>query len=249
MHQSYSLSSKRALVMGGSRGIGAAVVRRLAADGAQVAFTYSSSPDAAQKLVSEIEARGGRAFALQADSGDVAQVQAAVDAAAARLGGLDVLVNNAGILMLAPITDFAPADFDRMLAVNVRSVFFAVQRAIRHMQRGARIINIGSNTAARVGHAQSSVYALTKAAVSSMTRGLAYDLGPLGITINAVQPGPTATDMTPGEGPMAEYLKGAIPLGRLAAPEEVADFVAYLAGGNASFIHGAGLTMDGGMTA
>lgn len=248
MTSSYSLTSKRALVMGGSRGIGAAVVRRLAADGAHVAFTYSSSPDAAQKLVAEIETQGGRAFALQADSGDVAQVQGAVDAAAARLGGLDVLVNNAGILMPSPIATFSPTDFDRMIAVNVRSIFFAVQQATKHMQRGARIINIGSNSALRIGHPQFSMYGLTKAAVASMTRGLAYDLGPLGITINAVQPGPIATDMTPGVGPMADYLKGIIPLGRMGAAEEVADFVAYLAGGNSSFIHGAGLTMDGGMT-
>lgn len=235
--------------MGGSRGIGAAVVRRLAADGARVVLTYSSSPDAARALVSEIESSGGSAFALAADSGNVAAVRAAVDAAAARLGGLDILVNNAGIMIRGSVSEYSEADFDRMVAVNVRSIFFAVQQAVPHMQRGARIINIGSNTAVRIGHPSSSVYSLTKSAVTGMTRGLAYDLGPKGITVNTVQPGPTATDMTPGEGPMAEYLKGLIPLGRVAAASEVADFVAYLAGSGSSFIHGAGLTIDGGMTA
>jgi 3-oxoacyl-[acyl-carrier protein] reductase len=248
MASSNTLSPRRALVMGGSRGIGAAIVRRLAADGAHVAFTYSSSPDAAQALVAEIEAQGGRAFALRADSASVAEVRGAVDAAAARLGGLDVLVNNAGILVQGSVADYSEADFERMVAINVRSVFFAVQRALRYLQRGGRVINIGSNAAVRVGHAESSVYTLTKSAVTAMTRGLARDLGPLGITVNAVQPGPTATDMTPGEGPLADYLKTLVPLGRLADPSEVADFVAYLANGNASFIHGAGLTMDGGMS-
>lgn len=243
------LENKRALVMGGSRGIGAAVVRRLAADGAHVGFTYSKSPAAAQALVTEVEASGGRAFALQADSADVAAVRAAVDEAAKRLDGLDILVNNAGLLLQGSVAEYREADFDQMVAVNVRSLFFAVQQALRYLKRGGRVIHIGSNVAARVGHPASSVYALTKSAVQGMTRGLAYDLGPLGITVNAVQPGPTATDMTPGEGPLADYLKGLIPQGRVADAAEIADFVSYLASGRSSFIHGAALTIDGGMTA
>jgi 3-oxoacyl-[acyl-carrier protein] reductase len=242
------LANKRAVVTGGSRGIGAAIVRRLAADGAHVGFTYSASSDAAAALVAEIETEGGRAFALKADSADVLALQAAIASAAKQLGGIDILVNNAGIMIVGAVDNYRLEDFDRMVAINVRSMFFAVQEAIRHMGPGSRIINVGSNIAVRSGFPQSSVYALTKSAIGGMTRALTHDLGPKGITINTIQPGPTATDMTPGDGPMVPRLKSLIPIGRMADASEPASLVAYLAGDEAGFINGAALTIDGGMT-
>lgn len=244
-----SLAGRRAIVTGGSRGIGAAIARRLAADGAKVCLTYSTGQRAGDAVAAEIVARGGHAFALKADGGDVAELRAAIDLGADGLGGLDTLVNNAGVLITGAIDDYSEADFDRMVAVNVRAMFFAVQQAIRHMQRGGRIINIASNAAIRVGNPKASVYALTKSAVTGMTRGLAYDLGPRGITVNAVLPGPTATEMVPAEGPVADYLKSTIPLGRMADPSEIASLVAYLASDDSSFVNGASMTIDGGVTA
>lgn len=243
-----SLSGKHAFVTGGSRGIGAAIVRRLAADGAQVAFSYSASAEAAQQLAVDIQAAGGNAMAIKADSGDTAAVRKAIDDAAAKFGGLDILVNNAGIMMLGMVDDFSEADFDRMIAVNVRSSFFAIQQALPHMREGGRIINIGSNTVRRIGSPTASVYALTKSAIEGMTRGLAHDLGPRGITVNVVQPGPTATDMTPGSGPSAEHLQSMIPLGRLGQSPEIASVVAFLASEAAAFVTGSSITVDGGLT-
>jgi 3-oxoacyl-[acyl-carrier protein] reductase len=198
MSASLPLLDKRAIVTGGSRGIGAAIVRRLAADGAQVAFTYSASPDAAHNLVAEIQAKGGKAFAINADSGDVEALQGAIRAAATQMGGLDILVNNAGVMRRATVETFELADFDSVIAVNVRAPFFAMQEAARHMQAGGRIINVSSNTAVRSAVPGSSIYAMSKAAVTSMTRALAHEFGPRGITVNAIQPGPTSTDMTAG---------------------------------------------------
>lgn len=243
-----SLAGKRAFVTGGSRGIGAAIVRRLAADGAQVAFSYSASPDAARQLAADIQATGDHARAIKADSGDTAAVRTAVDDAAAQFGGLDILVNNAGIMLLGMVDDVSEADFDRIVAINLRSSFFAIQQALAHMREGGRIINIGSNTVRRIGSPTASVYALTKSAIEGMTRGLAHDLGPRGITVNVVQPGPTATDMTPGSGPIAEHLQSMIPLGRLGQPPEIAAVVAFLATEAASFITGSSITVDGGLT-
>ncbi|WP_338607933.1 3-oxoacyl-ACP reductase family protein [Pelagibacterium nitratireducens] len=248
MTTSPSLAGKRAFVTGGSRGIGAAIVRRLAADGAQVAFSYSASADAARQVAAEIQATGGYARAIKADSGDIAAVRKAINDAAAQFGGLDILVNNAGIMVLGMVDDVSEADFDRMIAVNVRSSYFAIQQALAHMRQGGRIINIASNTVRRIGSPMASVYALTKSAIEGMTRGLAHDLGPRGITVNAVQPGPTATDMTPGSGPIAEHLQSMIPLGRLGQPPEIAAVVAFLASEAASFVTGSSITVDGGLT-
>ncbi|MBO9588897.1 3-oxoacyl-ACP reductase family protein [Devosia sp.] len=240
------LLDKRAVVTGGSRGIGAAIVRKLAEQGAHVAFTYASSPDAAQALVDEVVARGGKAFALQADSADVTSLQAAIRTAAAKLGGIDILVNNAGIIAHALIDDFSASDFDRTIAVNVRAPFFAMQEAARHMQAGGRVINVSSNTAVSARVPGSTVYGMSKSAVTAMTRSLAHEFAPRGITVNAIQPGPTRTDMTAGR---EDYIISMVPAGRLADASEPAALVAYLAGPDAGFINGTGLTIDGAMTA
>jgi 3-oxoacyl-[acyl-carrier protein] reductase len=242
------LSGKIALVTGGSRGIGAAIVRRLAQDGAAVAFTYVDSEGKAQALVAEVEANGGKALAIRADSADAQAVRHAVDTTAQTLGGLDILVNNAGILLRGEVTVFSLEDFDRMFAVNVRATFVAVQAAVPHMKTGSRIINIGSVVADRSGFPGASVYSMTKGAIAAMTRGLARDLGPRGITINALQPGPTATDMNQGKA-THDMLRPMMALGRMGQDVEVANFAAFLASDAASFVTGAALTVDGGYLA
>lgn len=243
------LAGKAAFVTGGARGIGAAIVRRLARDGAAVAFTYTSSASTADALAAEIRTAGGRALAIQADSADAAALSAAIDEAAASFGRLDVLVNNAGVALMGDLDSFALEDFDRTLAVNVRAVFIAVQAAARHMDEGGRIVTIGSVNADRMPWAGGSAYAMSKAAVAGLTRGLARDLGPRGITVNNVQPGPTATDMNPADGPMAADMHGLMALERHARPEEIAGMVAYLAGPEAGMVTGASLSIDGGFTA
>ncbi len=242
------LHGKRALVTGASRGIGAAIVRRLAADGAAVAFTYGRSAEEAQKLVAEVAADGGTAVAIQADSADAEQVAKSVDDAVSRLGGLDILVNNAGVAVLGDVETFSPADFEQLVAVNVRAVFVAVQRALPHLGSGGRIINIGSINAERVPVAGLSVYAMTKGAVAGLTRGLARDLGPRGITVNNVQPGPVATDMNPETGEFADAMKSIMAIDHYGQPRDIAGVVSYLAGPEASYITGAHWNVDGGYT-
>ncbi len=244
-----SLNGKIAFVQGGSRGIGAAIVQRLAREGAAVAFTYISSAQKAEELAASIEAAGGRALAIKADSADAASVQAAIDSAAQRFGGIDILVNNAGVLAIAPLEAFSLDDFDRTLAVNVRSVFVATQAAARHMGEGGRIITIGSTNAERMPFSGGAVYAMSKSAIVGLTRGLARDLGPRGITVNNVQPGPVDTDMNPDKGEFADTLKKLMALDRYGRAEEIAAFVAYLAGPEAGYITGASLTIDGGFAA
>lgn len=246
MSASLPLLNKRAVVTGGSRGIGAAIVRKLAEQGARVAFTYSASPDAAHGLIDEITADGGSVFALQADSADPDSLQAAIRHAVERLGGLDILVNNAGTLVHALIDDFSQADFDRTMAINVRAPFFAMQEAGRHMQSGGRIINVSSNVAVSAAVPGASVYGLSKSALTAMTRALAHEFAPRGITVNAIQPGPTTTDLTAG---MEDFIIGMVPAGRMANASEPAALVAYLAGPDAGFINGAAVTIDGAMTA
>ncbi len=242
---SQSLSNKRALVTGGSRGIGAAIVKRLAAEGARVAFTYASSPDKAAEVAAAADA-----IALQADSADPAAVAGAVERAAAELGGLDILVNSAGVLALGPIDDFKLEDFDRTIAVNVRAVFVASQAAVKHMKDGGRIINIGSCNAERMPFPGGAVYAMSKSALVGLVQGMARDLGPRGITVNNIQPGPIDTDMNPANSDFAETLKKqfmAIP--RYGSVEEIAAMTAYLAGPESGFVTGASLTIDGGFNA
>lgn len=245
----YTLKNKRALVTGGSRGIGAAIVKRLATEGADVAFTYTSSPDRAKEIAEAVQALGVQALDIQANSAEASEVVAAVEQTVEKLGGIDILVNNAGVAQLTPIDDFTLADFDRTFAINVRAVFVATQAAVKHMQEGGRIINIGSTNAERVPFAGGSVYAMSKSALQGLVQGLARDLGPRGITINNVQPGPIATDMNPPEGEFAEMLKKQLALPRYGTVEEVAGMVAYLAGSEAAYITGANLMIDGGFSA
>ena len=237
------------LVTGGSRGIGAAIAKRLAQDGAAVAITYASAQPKADEVVHAIESAGGRALAIRADSADANAVKHAVAETVRTLGRLDVLVNNAGVVVVSPLDQFALDDFDRMVAVNVRGVFVATQEAARHMGEGGRIITIGSVNADRMPFAGGGVYAMTKAAVAGLTRGLARDLGPRGITVNNVQPGPVDTDMNPAGGPFAETLKSLMALKRYGQGDEIAGLVAYLASPDAGFITGASLTIDGGFSA
>jgi 3-oxoacyl-[acyl-carrier protein] reductase len=248
-NSSSPLAGKVAFVQGGSRGIGAAIVRRLARDGAAVAFTYGKSRDQAESLAAKIQADGGRALAIGADSADAEALRGAIGQTATALGGLDILVNNAGVLALAPLEDFSLEDFDRTLAINVRSVFVASQEAARHMKEGGRIITIGSTNADRMPFAGGAAYAMSKSAIVGLTKGMARDLGPRGITVNNVQPGPVDTDMNPATGEFAETLKGMMALGRYGKDDEIASFVAYLAGGEAGYITGASLTIDGGFGA
>jgi len=240
---------KVALVTGGARGIGAAIVKRLARDGAAVAFTYVSSPDKANDLAATINAGGGKALAIRADSADAAAVQAAVQQTVEHFGGLDILVTNAGILNLAPIEDYPLEEFDRMVATNVRGTFVAMQAAARVMKEGGRIVTIGSIASIRVAFPTSSVYSMTKGAVAALVRGAAIDLAPRGITVNNVQPGPTETDMNPADGPHAAALQTMIPARRFGKAEEAAGMVAYLVSAEAGFVTGASFTVDGGYTA
>ena len=244
--QAKSSKGKVALVTGGSRGIGAGIVRRLVSDGASVAFTYSNSEEKALQLVREIESLGGKALALKADSASAEELQSAVIKATESLGPLDIFVSNAGILMRGTIDTYSLEDFDRMVAINIRAAFIGIQAAARKMKDGGRIIVIGSNTAIRTAFPGGSIYSMTKAALTGLVRGAAIDLAPRAITVNNVQPGPTATDMTSAH---AEMVKPLIPLKRMGDISEIASFVSYLASEEAGFITGASLTIDGGYVA
>ncbi|VVD63390.1 oxidoreductase [Pandoraea capi] len=244
-----NFQGKVAFVTGGSRGIGAAVVQRLADGGAAVAFTYHGSKAAAQELAARIQSAGGRAIALQADAADAAALTRAVNDAARQLGKIDILVNNAGVLALASVADLPLEDFDRLLSVNVRSVFVASQAALAHMGEGGRIINIGSCNAERMPFPGGSAYAMSKSALVGLVKGMARDLGPRGITVNNVQPGPTNTDMNPAQSDFSASLHDLMALKRHARPEEIAAMVAYVASEEAAFVTGASLTIDGGFNA
>ncbi|MGA7317830.1 MAG: SDR family oxidoreductase [Silvibacterium sp.] len=241
-----SFAGKVALVTGGSRGIGAGIVRRLASDGAAVGFTYSRSEQEAFQLVDEIASTGGRALALRADSASAEEVQVAALQAVEAFGELDIFVSNAGILVCGTIDTYSLEDLDRMIAVNIRAAVVGVQAAAKAMKDGGRIILIGSNTAVRTAFTGASVYSMTKAALTGLVRGAAIDLAARAITVNNVQPGPTATEMNSAH---AELVKPLVPLRRLGEVSEVASFVSYLASKEAGFITGASLTIDGGYVA
>jgi 3-oxoacyl-[acyl-carrier protein] reductase len=246
----HTLSNRRALVTGGSRGIGAAIVQRLAGEGAHVAFTFASSPDKAAEVAKAAQALGVKAIAIHSDSADAAAVASAVERTVSEFGGIDILVNSAGIIAINPIEEFKLSDFDRIMAVNVRAVFVATQAAARHMKEGGRIINIGSCNAERMPFQGGAVYAMSKSALQGFVQGVARDLGARGITINNVQPGPIDTEGNPDKTEFAEMLKKQfMALPRYGKTEEVAAMVVYLAGPDAGFVTGASLTIDGGFNA
>jgi len=243
------LSGKVALVTGGSRGIGAAIAKRLARDGADVALTYSSSPDKANAVVAEIKSAGRRGLAIKANSEDPAAVSAAVERTVAELGRLDILVNNAGIFVPASFEETSLVDMDRTWAVNMRAVIVGSQAAIKHMGKGGRIINIGSCLGERVAGPGLTLYAMSKAAIIGLTKGLARDLGPRGITVNNVEPGPIDTDMNPAGGEGADEQRSMLALGHYGAPDDIAATVAFLAGEGGRNITGANILVDGGFAA
>jgi len=244
-----SLIGKRALVTGGSRGIGAAIARALAENGADVALTFQHSKEQAQAVVTLIEKMGRRATAIQADAAEPAAIKRSVDEAVRVLGGLDILVNNAAIALYDTIAGFKVQDIDTLLAVNVRGPVLATQAALPHLGKGSRVITIGSAGADRIVGATGTVYYMTKAALQSFTRGLAHELGPRDITANLVQPGSTDTDMNPADGEFSDFQRGLIPLGRFGTPEDVAATVAFLASPAARQITGSIVNVDGGMLA
>jgi NAD(P)-dependent dehydrogenase (short-subunit alcohol dehydrogenase family) len=246
---SQGLNGKAALVTGGSRGIGAAIARRLAADGAGVALTYVNGEEQARAVVVEIEAAGGRAIAVKADNRDAAAIQEAVSETVKTCGRLDILVNSAGIWRAAPIDELPIADFDETMEVNVRAPFVASKAAAVHMGEGGRIISIGSNLAERVTDTSLSAYSASKAALVGLTKALARDLGSRGITANVVHPGSTDTDMNPASGPHAEHQRQKMATPRFGKAEEIAGMVAWLAGSEGRFVTGAALTIDGGANA
>jgi 3-oxoacyl-[acyl-carrier protein] reductase len=243
------LAGKVALVTGGSRGIGAAIAKRLAADGASVTVTYSKGADAAASVVKEIERGGGKGLAIQADAADAAAVKNAVEKTVRTFDRLDVLVNNAGTVIPMNVEETTLADFDRVFAINVRGVFVATQAALKHMRTGGRIIMIGSSLGERVFMPGMAPYSATKGAVKMFVQGLARELGARGVTVNNVQPGPIDTDLNPASGEWAAGQKAAVPLDRYGHADEVAALVAFVAGPESSFINGANLTVDGGVNA
>lgn len=243
------LQGKVALVTGGSRGIGAAIAQRFAREGAAVAITYTTSADDARQVVAAIRDSGGRALAIHADSGDTHAMQQAVRTTAGEFGNLDILVNNAAMFRTGLIDEFPLDDLERMLAVNVKGPFVAIQEALRFMRKGGRIINIGSVSSEYMPIPGVSVYAATKGAMTSMTRALARDLGTSGITINNVQPGRIDTAMNPADGPIADRVRGSIALGHYGEPEDIANMAAWLASPEAAFVTGTSIKVDGGTSA
>jgi NAD(P)-dependent dehydrogenase (short-subunit alcohol dehydrogenase family) len=243
------LTGKRALVTGGSRGIGAAIARRLAAEGADVAITYAASADAAARIVGELERQGRRALAIEADNRDAGAIEAAVETAARAFGGIDILVNNAGIFIAAPVDSLTLEDFDATIAVNLRAAFVAVRAVLPHMREGGRIIAIGSNLAIQAPDAGLAAYSASKAGLAMMTQALARDLAPRGITVNTVHPGSTDTDMNPANGTHAVGQVARTALKRFGTPDDIAAAVAYLAAPEAGAVTGTSILVDSGANA
>ncbi|MGA5821270.1 3-oxoacyl-ACP reductase family protein [Kitasatospora sp. NPDC094028] len=243
------LTGKVALVTGGSRGIGAAVAKRLAAEGAAVALTYVRAEEQARAVVKEIGAAGGRAVAVRADLAEAGAAEQAVETAVRELGRLDILVNNAGFLTYGPLAEVTVEELDRVLAVDIRSVFLAAQAAARHLGEGGRIISIGSCFNGRVPGANFVLQATAKTALTGLTKGLARELGPRGITATIVDPGPIDTDMNPADGDSADFQRSLTALGTYGQAEDIAAAVAFLAGPGGRYVTGTALAVDGGYTA
>jgi len=243
-----SLNNKIAFVTGGSRGIGQGIVRKLASNGASVAFTYNNSEEIANQLAKELSTPDVKVIAIKADNGDAASIAKAIRKSHETFGQLDILVNNAGIAILAPIPNITLDDFDRTIAVNVKGVFVAMQTGAELMREGGRIINIGSTAADSNGFPGTSIYAMSKAAVAALTRGVARDLGPRGITVNNIQPGPIATDMNPADSEFASMLKTKMALGHYGTTSDIAELVAFVASPASKFITGTSINIDGGLS-
>ncbi|MCX8279111.1 MULTISPECIES: SDR family oxidoreductase [unclassified Phyllobacterium] len=243
------LSGKSALVTGAARGIGAAIALKLAKDGADVAITYEKSAEKAEALAAEIRTMGRKAVAIQADAASTAAATATVERTVAELGGLDILVNNAGVLFAGDFAVQPLEEIDLQLSVNVRGVFLITQAALKHIPNGGRIISTGSNAGLAVPFAGIAVYAATKSALESFTRGLARELGPREITVNLVRPGPIDTEMNPADGDLAPAILPKLSIARYGRTREVAEAVAFLAGPGAAYITGSGILVDGGISA
>src|ERR1700683_1215065 len=244
-----NLTKKVALITGGSRGIGAAIAKRLAADGASVAITYSKDADAASSVVKAIEQNGGKAIAIQANASDAEAAKSAVEKTVSTFGGLDVLVNNAGTAIPKRFEETSLEEFDRMIDINFRGTLIAPQAALKHLRNGGRIIMIGSCVGERVMTPGLVAYSATKGAVKMFAQGLSRELGSRGITVNNVQPGPIDTDLNPASGDWAVPPKAATALGRYGRVDDIASMVAFVAGPESAYITGANLTVDGGMNA
>ena len=244
-----NLEGKIALITGGSRGIGAAIAKRLASDGAKVAITYSKGADAAAAIVKEIERDGGKAIAIQADATDAEAAKAAVEKTVATFGRLDILVNNAGTAIPKTFEETTLEEMDRLLNINVRGVFIATQAALKHMKSGGRIIMIGSCVGERVMTPGLVPYSATKGAVKMFAQALSREVGNRGITVNNIQPGPIDTELNPAMSEWAVPQKAATALDRYGHVDEIAATVAFVAGPESSYITGANLTVDGGTNA
>ena len=243
------LAGKVALVTGGSRGIGAAIAKRLATEGAKVGITYTKGGGAAASVVKEIESAGGKAIAIQADATNADAVKAAVEKTVATFGPLDVLVNNAGTAIPKPFEETTLEEMDLMIDLNFRGVMVATQIALKHMNDGGRIISIGSCVGERNMTPGLAAYAATKGAVKMFTQGLAREVGSRGITVNNIQPGPIDTDLNPAAGDWATPQIANTALKRYGHVNDIAALVAFVAGPEASYITGASLTVDGGTNA
>jgi len=243
------LKNKIVLVTGGSRGIGAAIVEKLATEGAHVSFTYAKSPEKAEQLRDRLQKAGKQVNAIQADSADPQAIQSAIQQVVSAFGPIDILVNNAGIYIGRPFEEHTLEDYEQIMNINVRALFIAALETVKSMPNGGRIINIGSNMAENALSAQTTLYTMSKSALTGFTRGLARDLGPKNITVNVVQPGPIDTDMNPANTELADFLRSRMALSDYGTGSDIANLVAFLASEESKYITGTSLNIDGGLNA